>query len=853
MAAIHDLLKQIPDNRLRERIAREWDAATKHKKFGLVYERHLPELVPLWSALPRRGDLVALRAGKLTDTWRVRRVEGASANLLRRSLSSEREGATEQASVPVAELVVVKQFGEPVFPTLTPLDAVRNGPESAPWHALIEADNYHALQLLEYFYAGSVDCIYIDPPYNTGARDWKYNNDYVDSNDTYRHSKWLSFMEKRLKIAKKLLRVDKGVLICTIDEHEVHHLMCLLEQLLPEYALQLVTIVINQKGVSQGRLSRVEEYAVFCFSPNVNVLSNFDDLLTPQRREEKRFQPARWERLQRGGNNATPDKRSGLFYPIMIDPKQRRVVGIGKPLAKGSSPESSTLGDPMIAWPIRRDGSYATWQVGPSRLMKLLDKGFLRVGGYDDKRKTWSMQYLGSKAERQIEEGTLSVVGRDDALGCVIVEYSLSEEKSIKTVWHRQAHDSGIYGSSVLRSILGRSASFTFPKSIYSTRDAIAAIVRDRPRAIVVDFFAGSGTTLNSLNLLNASDGGQRQCVLVTNNEVAAEEAKTLTEQGHRPGDLEWEARGICKSITWPRSKFTILGRRDDGTPLAGDYSTGRTLERETSRRYQQLSFAGPSNFRLPDRLNDKAQARATKEIVKRQKALVALIDGLPQNAVSEGCRFIASEDHKAAVLFDPDATEDWLAALDGQDHIAEFFIVAETEMQFREIKDQIEELLGPQVIQEEEKRPMADGFATNLAYFKLDFLDKDRVELGAAFRDVLPILWMKAGAIGPMPELPEGTLPDWFAPAAAPFAVLLTEARINGFLNALKGRTGLSQVFIVTDAEEAFRALSDELRAALGESNPELRLVQLYRDYLTNFTINRRVDDASVAQGGEA
>lgn len=81
------------------------------------------------------------------------------------------------------DLVVVRRFGEPIFPALTPVDRVRNGPEDAPWHTLIEADNYHALQLLEYLYTGQVDCTYIDPPYNTGARDWKYNNDYVDDND----------------------------------------------------------------------------------------------------------------------------------------------------------------------------------------------------------------------------------------------------------------------------------------------------------------------------------------------------------------------------------------------------------------------------------------------------------------------------------------------------------------------------------------------------------------------------------------------------------------------------------------------------------------------------------------------
>src|SRR5262249_18722783 len=119
-------------------------------------------------------------------------------------------------------LVVAKAFGEPMYPALVPVDAVKRAP-GKPWHVLINADNYHALQLLLYGYEGKVDAIYIDPPYNSGARDWKYNNNYVDRTDQYRHSKWLSMLKKRLLIAKRLLKPD-GVLICTIDENEIGHL-----------------------------------------------------------------------------------------------------------------------------------------------------------------------------------------------------------------------------------------------------------------------------------------------------------------------------------------------------------------------------------------------------------------------------------------------------------------------------------------------------------------------------------------------------------------------------------------------------------------------------------------------------
>jgi adenine-specific DNA-methyltransferase len=157
-----------------------------------VFEHHLPELLPLYKARPRRGDLVCKRDGALTELWQVRSISDGFAICVKPKFEagtakapSEKDSAAEKFKLPVAELLVVRQFGEPIFPSLLPVDAVHNGPANAPWHTLIEADNYHALQLLDYLYAGLVDCIYIDPPYNTGARDWKYNNDYVDNNDGY--------------------------------------------------------------------------------------------------------------------------------------------------------------------------------------------------------------------------------------------------------------------------------------------------------------------------------------------------------------------------------------------------------------------------------------------------------------------------------------------------------------------------------------------------------------------------------------------------------------------------------------------------------------------------------------------
>jgi adenine-specific DNA-methyltransferase len=353
-----------------------------------------------------------------------------------------------------------------------------------------------------------------------------------------------------------------------------------------------------------------------------------------------------------------------------------------------------------------------------------------------------------------------------------------------------------------------------------------------------VDFFAGSGTTLNAVNLLNATDGGQRRCILVTNNEVSAEEAATLSAHGLQPGDAEWEAQGICRSVTWPRSKYTILGQRDDGSVLTGEYLTGKTVEREKARNFTQIGFVDPAQL----------------DTLPKKKQVVALIDGLPQTLVKDPCRFIVSEDHKASVLLDPTAAEDWLEALDGQEHITDFYIVTPVKRVFDQLKAQVVELLGPILVPEEEKCPMSAGFAANLAYFKLDFLEKERVSLRRAFREILPLLWLKGGAVGPRPELKRGEPePALFAPEGSNFVVLLDETRMGRLLKSLEGRTGLSQVFIVTDADESFKTMAQDVREVAGKANPGLAVVQLYRDYLLNFMINKNQDPSHAKLAGQA
>lgn len=209
MAALDELIQKIDNPELRSQIKVAADKLAKQKKFGLVFEEHLPECISLYDIPVKKGSKVALKAGKVNDFYTVLSIENGKALCLNQDRSATVE-------YPIDDLVCIAEFGEPIYPYLKPIDTVCNAPESSLWHTLIEADNYHALQLLEYLYAGKVDCIYIDPPYNSGAKDWKYNNNYVEETDQYRHSKWLSMMERRLKLAKKLLNPSDSVLIVTI-------------------------------------------------------------------------------------------------------------------------------------------------------------------------------------------------------------------------------------------------------------------------------------------------------------------------------------------------------------------------------------------------------------------------------------------------------------------------------------------------------------------------------------------------------------------------------------------------------------------------------------------------------------
>ncbi len=471
----------------------------------------------------------------------------------------------------VDELVVVAEFGEPIYPFLKKIDSVQNAPDSDLWHTLIEADNYHALQLLVYLYAGQVDCIYIDPPYNTGARDWKYNNDYVDSSDSYRHSKWLSMMQKRLQLAKKLLNPKDSVLIVTIDEKEYLHLGCLLEQMFPESYIQMVSDVINPKGVARSGFRRNDEYIFFIMIGECQParLSLGSEWSSSALFSSNTSQSPGWTSMMRRGSNSSREHSPGCYYPIYVNPNTRRIEKIGDPIPTGQH-KSKDIENLVQVLPIRTNGNEGCWQVSTTELKNRICQGRIRLGR--ESSYGYVINYLPDGAFAELHTDGWNIDGYDEDGSIIARRTENSEDLRIApTQWKIASHNASENGSSFIAKILNDDR-FSYPKSLYSVHDAIRFFVANKPNALIVDFFAGSGTTMHAVNLLNAEDGGHRRCIMVTNNEVSEEESKLLKNQGYKPGDEEWEKLGIARYVTWPRTVCSIEGHDVNGQPLKGNY-----------------------------------------------------------------------------------------------------------------------------------------------------------------------------------------------------------------------------------------------------------------------------------------
>ncbi|WP_295103264.1 site-specific DNA-methyltransferase [uncultured Candidatus Kuenenia sp.] len=342
--------------------------------------------------------------------------------------------------------------------------------EEYPNNLMIEGDNYLALSVLNYTHKKNIDLIYIDPPYNTGAKNWKYNNNYVDKDDEYRHSKWLSFMRHRLTLAKELLK-DDGVLICAIDENEQAHLGVLIEQLFPAHEQHMITIVHNPRGVQGTNFSYTHEYAIFVIPKGLKTIG--DRVI-----DEGEIS---WRGLRDNGGESLRTDARNCFYPIIV--KNEKVIGFGDVVPENIHPNrEEEKKEGTYIYPIDNDGVERKWRYARQSVEKV--KHLLRV--------------INGRGNKEIQ------IGKDFG--------------KYRTVWIDKKYDANEYGAKLLREIVPKS-DFNYPKSLYTVYDCLFAAVGERPHANVLDFFAGSGTTGHAVLEMNKIDGGNRKFILCTNNE----------------------------------------------------------------------------------------------------------------------------------------------------------------------------------------------------------------------------------------------------------------------------------------------------------------------------------------------
>ena len=595
----------------------------------------------------------------------------------------------ETASIPTADLVVVAEFGEPVYPGLSRLGSINRGGDK-PAHLVINAENHHALEMLQFTHAGKVDCIYIDPPYNTGAKDWKYDNNYVDSDDAYRHSKWLAFMERRLLLAKQLLNPDNSVLIVAIDEKEYLRLGLLLQQTFPSSDLQMVTVVTNRAGSPRaGRFSRVEEYLMFVFIGAASVQRAAGSMLGDRSAAPgASAMPTVWfSAIRVGSGSALREARPGLFYPVHLDATSGHLHSVGEPL----EPHDDRQGFPAPAgvvtmWPLSSDGREQTWRFSAQRMREYFAMGWARLGRRDPTTGFRSITYLRPETRKGIEAGIFRVVDRTTD-GAVILDMASGATRSVapSSVWNLSSHYARDYGSK-LNSLLLPDRNFPYPKALYAVEDSIRFAVAGRPDAVVVDFFAGSGTTAHAVMRLNRQDDGRRQAILVTNNEVSADEAKTLTNQGVCDGDPEWEALGIYEYITRPRITAAVTGRTPGGSPIKGDYKFTDEFPMadgfEENVEFVKLTYLDPVEVEL-----DRAFEAVAPLLWMRAGGQGSMIERRNDSA-GDPAPFAVAD--RYGVLFDPDRWREFVQALPESARVV--FVVTDSAAVFAGVAEQLPE-----------------------------------------------------------------------------------------------------------------------------------------------------------------
>ena len=365
-----------------------------------------------------------------------------------------------------------------------------------------------------------------------------------------------------------------------------------------------------------------------------------------------------------------------MFYPVFIDPAQRKIISVGDAVPLETPRSQVPVPEGVLAvWPLRTTGEEGRWRCAPATLRSLISQGYARVGAYDATNDRWSLLYLGASMIRRIQSGDIVVTGSDEA-GAAIVEYGADvQATSAKTVWNRASHRAGEHGTRLLSTLLGERR-FTFPKSLYAVQDTLRVACGGKKDALVVDFFAGSGTTLHAVAMLNEEDEGRRRCIIVTNNEVGADTASRLARQGYLPGDAEFEKHGIFWSVTKPRCEACITGNREDGTPVPGEYLNGKAMSEGLAENvdFYELTYL--------DR--DSVSLGQAYEAIAPLLWLKAGAVGASISSITE--YWSLPEESTYGVLFDPGKWRGFIQAVQERRDVSHVFIVTDSLAVYQQI-----------------------------------------------------------------------------------------------------------------------------------------------------------------------
>lgn len=525
------LIGQIEDESLRHRLEREVELLRGSRRFGLVFDRHLPESVRLSGHPIRKGVRVALRDESSQATWKVL----GFVDRTRSVAVLDGDGGEQE----VQELVVVREFGEPIYPGLISTERIANGPFDSPWDAVINGENFHALQALRSTHRGKVDLIYIDPPYNTGNDGWIYNDRYVDQRDRAKSSKWLSFIERRLLIARDLLK-PTGVFIAAVGDEEHHRLRMLLDQVFGAGNF-LANITWQGSGKNDARYTAGGVDYMLAYARDEEALNAAGcRWREPKPGLELAHEAARasWADAEGDPDLATAKYRAALRR--LRDKLEPAVFRYDQIDSDGRAFQADNLTSPKPRQNLRYEVTHPVTKLAVPT-------------------PTNGWRYSREAMSTLIDEKRI-VFGPDEATTPRLKRFLADQETRVP---YPSFTESTMPGSKRVETILG-DRRFPNPKDVEVLMRWIGAVAP--PDAVVLDFFGGSGTTTDAVIRLNDRDGGTRQSLLVTNNEIGASEAKRLRANGFHPGDAEWESHGVFEYVCHPRISTVVSGTRPDGS-----------------------------------------------------------------------------------------------------------------------------------------------------------------------------------------------------------------------------------------------------------------------------------------------